>query len=118
VNDIVGDVTVGTEPHDRLTRLCARMTDALDEALDEELEADLAAGAMNEGLNSVRGIIFLNDDHNGGIQMFGYSDTGAGLSDLLVHMKAMFASMGKGFGVMNDQGEVLMPVGPLPEEKP
>ena len=98
------DVTVGPEPHDRLTRLCELMTDALDEALEDG--------------EQIRGIVFLNNPEKGGIQMFGYPDTGSGLADLLVHMKAMFASMGKGFGVMNDQGEMLMPIGPLGEEKP
>ena len=59
--------------------------------------------------DDVRGIIFLADPEKGGIVMFGYDDTAAGVSDLLIHMKALFQSMGKGFGVMTDQGIMMIP---------
>lgn len=70
------------EPHDRLTRLCAAMTDALDahpERGDEKC------------------IVFLQSeaDKRGGLQMHGYDDDSEALADLFMHMRAIFAANGK-----------------------
>jgi hypothetical protein len=97
------DLKVDDKPFDRLTRLCAVLVEALDEAVDAEREADLSAE-----LSDVRGIIFLSDAEHSGIEMFGYEETAEGMTDLLIHMKAIFTSMGKQFGVMTDQGLLLM----------
>jgi len=99
---MVKDLQVSDEAFNRLTRLTTVMTNALDRAV--ELEINLS----EEPVKEVKGIVFLSDDKESGIQLFGYEDTGAGLADLLVHMKAMFASMGKSFGVMTDQGVMLL----------
>lgn len=68
-------------PVDRLTRLCAVMTDALE--------------AAPEYTDDVRCIVFMNDAGRGGIQLHGYDDMNAGISDLLVHLRAMFRASGK-----------------------
>jgi hypothetical protein len=73
------NVHTSNEPRDRLTRLCAQMTSVLDEPEHADVKA----------------IVFLTDQDRSGIQMSGYDDTTEGLADLLVHMKAMFQSMGK-----------------------
>lgn len=86
------DTKTSNEPFDRLTELSAKMT----EVLDLPQNAD------------VKAIIFLNDPKRGGIQFHGYKDTTEGLADLFVHMKAVFNSQGKRFGVMTDQGVMMM----------
>jgi hypothetical protein len=91
------------EPFDRLTNLCKVMTDALDDAVDEERETPMGAK-----LSDVRGIVFLSDDNRAGIQMHGYEDMVEGLAELFVHLKAMFTSMGKDFGVMTDLGILML----------
>jgi hypothetical protein len=70
------------EPHDRLTRLCAAMTDALEahpERGDEKC------------------IVFLQSeaDQRGGLQLHGYDDDAEALADLFMHLKAMFEAQGK-----------------------
>lgn len=100
---MIEDLRVDNQPFDRLTALCQKMAQALDEAIIEERNAGL-----EDQDGEVRGIIFLANNHQSGIEMFNYDDTAAGLTDLLIHMKAMFASMGKQFGVMTDQGMILM----------
>lgn len=69
-----------TEPHDRLTRLCGAMTDALDahpERGDEKC------------------IVFLQDAERGGLQLHGYEDDADAMADLFLHLKAIFESNGK-----------------------
>lgn len=68
------------EPHDRLTRLCAAMTDALDahpERGDEKC------------------IVFLQDSERGGIQLHGYQDDTDAMVDLFLHLRAIFRANGK-----------------------
>jgi hypothetical protein len=111
----VEDLEVSDQPFDRLTVLCQTMTDALDQAVLEE-RRDLAIRDIGEidaekikaEAPEVRGIVFLSDADRSGIQMFGYDSSAEGMADLLVHMKAVFQSMGKDFGVMTDQGVMLM----------
>lgn len=69
-------------PHDRLTRLCAAMTDALDahpERGDEKC------------------IVFLQSEHDqrGGLQLHGYHDDTEAIADLLMHLRAIFQANGK-----------------------
>lgn len=69
-----------SEPIDRLTRLCAAMTEALDahpERGDEKC------------------IVFLQDGERGGLQIHGYEDDTEALVDLLIHLRAIFRANGK-----------------------
>jgi hypothetical protein len=70
------------EPHDRLTRLCAAMTDALDahpERGDEKC------------------IVFLDSktDMRGGLQLHGYDDDMEAMTDLFMHLRAIFRANGR-----------------------
>lgn len=68
------------DPHDRLTRLCAAMTDALDahpERGDEKC------------------IVFLQDSERGGLQLHGYEDDTEAIRDLFLHLRAVFKANGK-----------------------
>lgn len=78
-SDLSGEPVVSEEPFDRLTHLSVEMT----EPLDRPENAD------------VRAIIFLGDSQKGGIQLHGYEDQAEAMVDLFVHVKAIFASMGK-----------------------
>lgn len=86
------DIRESDVPFDRLTRLC----DIMQESINSPENAD------------VKGIIFLHDADSGGMVLMNYTDNSSALADLLVHMKALFNSQGKGFGVMTDQGFMLM----------
>ncbi len=74
-----------TEPHDRLTRLCAAMTDTLDAHPDRGDE---------------KCIVFLQDGKLGGLQMHGYEDDTEAMADLLLHLRAIFKANGKEFLIM------------------
>lgn len=70
------------EPHDRLTRLCAAMTEALDahpERGDEKC------------------VVFLTSetDKKGGLQTHGYDSEMDAVVDLFMHLKAIFEANGK-----------------------
>lgn len=70
------------QPHDRLTRLCDAMTDALDahpERGDEKC------------------IVFLQSetDQRGGLQLHGYENDTEAMADLLFHLRAIFRANGK-----------------------
>lgn len=69
------------EPHDKLTRLCAVMTDALE--------------AAAEYSDDVKCIVFLDDGDRGGIQLYGYDDDTDAMVDLFVHLRAIFRANGK-----------------------
>jgi hypothetical protein len=70
------------EPHDRLTRMG-----------NEVLEAILVHPEYKPG---VKAIVFLHDDGMAGIGLQGYDeDLTEAVVDLFVHLKAMFAAMGK-----------------------
>lgn len=68
------------EPHDRLTRLCAAMTDALDAHPERGDE---------------RCIVFLQDAERGGLQLHGYEDDTEAMADLFMHLRAIFRASGK-----------------------
>ena len=80
-------VRASGEPFDRLTRLCAVMSDALEEALEAE--------ETPKGAGPVRTIVFLEDDKKAGIQIFGYDDSISAMAALFSHMKAIFEAEGK-----------------------
>jgi hypothetical protein len=67
------------DPHDRLTRLCAAMTDALDAHPERGDE---------------RCAIFLQDDERGGLVLHGYDDDSEALTDLFLHLRAIFRANG------------------------
>lgn len=79
MSEPIHDVGVSDQPFDRLTELAAEMT----KVLDAPEHAD------------VRAIVFLNDAHSGGIQLFGYDDQVEAMAELFIHMKAIMNSMGK-----------------------
>lgn len=68
------------EPHDRLTRLCAAMTDALDAHPERGEE---------------KCIVFMQDGDRGGLQLHGYDDDTDAMVDLLLHLKAIFEAHGQ-----------------------
>jgi hypothetical protein len=68
-------------PHDRLTELCAVMTDALDAALEPGEQPKC--------------IVFLQDDERGGLQLHGYDDDLEAMADLFMHLRAVFRANGK-----------------------
>jgi len=76
------------KPHDRLTRLAAAMTAAL-EADPEYRDGDKA-------------IVMLDDGSGSGIVLHGYDDDAQAMTDLLCHLRAIFEANGKrlevGFG--------------------
>lgn len=83
--------TVG-EPHDRLTMLCAAMTDVLD-AHPERGDAKC--------------IVFLNSEseQRGGLVIHGYDDDTEALVDLFLHMRAIFKANGKDLRFMPMPGQ-------------
>jgi hypothetical protein len=74
------------DPHDRLTRICATLTETLDE--------------HPEALGTEKCIIFLNDEEKGGLVMHGYGDDLDAIADLMIHLKAIFEANGKQLGIM------------------
>ena len=69
------------EAHDRLTRLCAAMTDAL--------------VAHPEATGTEQAVVFLQDGSRGGLVMHGYVDDAEAIADVIWHLKAIFRSNGK-----------------------
>lgn len=74
------------EPHDRLTRLCAAMTEALD--------------AHPEFTPDVKAVVMLQDAERGGIQIHNYDDSTEALVDLFLHLRAIFRAQGKELNLM------------------
>jgi hypothetical protein len=101
------NVEMGEEPFDRLTHLCKVMADALEDAIDKEIQA---AESLEEAPSPVKAIIFLNDDDNGGIEMFGFNNPNEGLAALMIHIRALFESQDKRleYGVMTPQGLMIL----------
>lgn len=73
-------------PHDRLTRLCDVMIDALD---------------INPERGEEKCIIFLQDGKNGGLVLHGYKDDHEALVDLILHMKAIFNANGQDLQIIS-----------------
>jgi hypothetical protein len=69
------------EPHDRLTRLCAAMTDELQVNPDYTSE--------------IKCVVFLVDGKQVGLQLFNYDDDLDAAVDLLFHLRAIFEANGK-----------------------
>jgi aspartyl aminopeptidase len=74
------------KPFNRLTHLCAHMTEALESAIEAE---------TGEDLTPVKTIVFLEDEKGAGIQTFGYTDSIEAMTALFIHMKAIFEAEGK-----------------------
>jgi len=89
----IEDLRQDDQPFDRLTELANTMRESIN----------------TPDNNDVRGIVFLSDSEMSGIVLFGFDDPIRAMAELLVHMKAVFAAQGKGFGVMSDQGFMLIP---------
>lgn len=68
-------------PHDRLTRVADRML--------ATVEAD------REHRDGDKCIVFMDDGRRGGIGMHGYDDDAEAMTDLLIHVKAIFEANGK-----------------------
>ena len=77
----MGDAKRTTEPHDPLTRLCDAMTEAL--------------VAHPEYAEGIRCAIFLDNGERGGMVLHGYDDDFEAVTDLLLHLKAIFEANGK-----------------------
>lgn len=70
------------QPHSRLTRICDDMTKAFD-AHPEHRDGDKC-------------IVFLDDGRRGGLVLHGYGgDDWEAITDLFVHLRAMFRANGK-----------------------
>lgn len=74
------------EPRDRLTRIGDAMTNAMT-SHPEAREGD-------------RAIVMLDDGNMGGIVLHGYDDDLDALTDLLVHLRAIFRAQGKDLDVI------------------
>jgi hypothetical protein len=85
------------KPHDRLTRMCDAMTNTLD-THPEHQDGD-------------RAIVMLDDGTNGGIVLHGYDNDIAAITDLLVHLRAIFRANGKDLDIIGipDSPESLLP---------
>ncbi len=72
------------QPHDRLTRICDKMTEAL-EAHPEHRDGDKAI------------VMLMNDaEGSGGLVTHGYDcDDGEAAADMFLHLKALFEVNGK-----------------------
>jgi hypothetical protein len=68
------------EPHDRLTRICNRMIDALQ--ADPEYQGDQCC-------------VFLDSAEMGGMVFHGYDEWGEAVAAVFAHMAAMFEANGK-----------------------
>jgi hypothetical protein len=75
-------------PVDRLTRICAAMSAAMD-AHPETREGDKA-------------IMFIDDAEHGGIVLHGYGpdQMNEAIGDLFIHLQAMLHSVGKGMDII------------------
>lgn len=73
-------------PHDRLTRMCNAAIDAF-EAHPEHRDGD-------------RCIVFLDDGQRGGIVLHGYEEDTDAMTDLLMHLRAIFRANGMEMMVM------------------
>lgn len=74
------------KPHDRLTRICDQMTETF-EAHPEHRATDKC-------------IVFLDDGERGGLVLYGYDDDAEAMTNLLMHLRAMFQASGKTLDLM------------------
>lgn len=73
-------------PKDRLTRICDKMTVTFD--------------MHPETRPKDRCMVFIDDGEMGGIVLHGYDDQVEAMTDLLLHLRAIFRSAGKEFDIM------------------
>lgn len=69
------------QPHDRLTRICDRVTTAIDADPEHQPED--------------KAIIMLDDGEKGGLVLHGYDNDVDAMADLLTHLKAIFEANGR-----------------------
>ena len=86
------DVHETQEPHDRLTRICDDMTKTFDEH-PEHVDGDKC-------------MVFLDNGKVAGLVLHGYEDKTEAITDLLMHLQAMFKAAGKQMDIMfmDDEG--------------
>jgi hypothetical protein len=83
----VSDVTrTEGEPHERLTRIADRMTDAMD--------------ADPEVRDTDKCIVFLDDGERAGMCLHGYTDDREAIVSLLMHLTAIFQANGMKLDLM------------------
>lgn len=80
---------VTEEPHDRLTRLCAQMT----EVLNTPDNADVQAG------------VFLSAGDTAGLVFHGFTDSIEGVAAVFLHLQAVFEANGKRMDFMSLEDE-------------
>jgi hypothetical protein len=73
-------------PHDRLTRMCDRMTKTFD--------------LHPEHRSTDKCMVFLDDGDVGGLVMHGYDNDFEAMTDLLMHLRAVFKANGKQLDIM------------------
>lgn len=74
------------KPHDRLTRICEAMCDAMD--------------AHPERHSDDKAIVFLTSTKKGGIQLHGWDDDIDAMAALLTHLQAIFEANGKSLEII------------------
>jgi len=74
--------TTEGEPHDRLTRIGARLIDAFD-ADPEKIEGDMMVICLDSEV-----------ERRGGTAVHGYEDTSKAIGNLFVHLLAMLKTKG------------------------
>ena len=85
----ITDIQITEEqPHDRMTALCAEMTDTLEKRDDSE---------------NIRSIVLLQEGENGGIQLGNYESIDQAIDDLTLHLKVLLKGEGKTLGSILDQ---------------
>lgn len=84
--------TTWDEPHDRLTRIAAHVGSTLEAAPDYR--------------PGDRSIVFVSDHDRSGIGLFNYDDQTEAMTDLLMHLQAIFRSVGKRMDIafLNEDG--------------
>jgi Asp/Glu/hydantoin racemase len=80
------DVRRTSQPHDRLTRICAAMTDTFN--------------AHPEHAPSDRCMVFITDRQRNGLVLEGYDDDTEAMVDLLMHLQAIFRANGKDLDII------------------
>lgn len=78
------------EPHNRLTRIADRVGDLV--AADPEF------------VDGDRCIVFVDDDENGGLGLFGYENDVDAIAAMLTHLKALFEANGKTLAIVPFEG--------------
>lgn len=78
------EVTRGDKPFNRLTGLCAVMTQALELALEAEIGEQ----------SPVRCVVFIEDDKGAGIEYVNYPETSEAIASMLTHITVMLRSAG------------------------